>query len=59
MKYRMGTVEDKERLTKLRLAFLETNFGTLNEEDVVKMQKALPEYFEQHLGKDMHVYVAE
>lgn len=41
MKYRMGTVEDKESLTKLRLAFLETDFGTLNEVDVVKMQQTL------------------
>lgn len=59
MKYRMGTVEDKESLTKLRLAFLETDFGTLNEGDVVKMQQTLPAYFEQHLGKDLLIYVAE
>ncbi len=47
-----------EELAKLRIAYLQEDFGTISESDLQSMKEALPQYFRRHLNQDLMVYVA-
>ena len=47
-----------EELVKMRIAYLQEDFGSLSEHDLQCMEEALPEYFKNHLNRDLLVYIA-
>ncbi|MBP3616858.1 MAG: GNAT family N-acetyltransferase [Lachnospiraceae bacterium] len=47
-----------EELTKLRIAYLQEDFGNISEQDLHCMEETLPQYFKNHLNRDLFVYVA-
>ena len=47
-----------DSLVELRLAYLQEDLGTISEQDMQCLQKALPQYFRNHLNRDLFVYVA-
>ena len=50
-------MEDIEVLVKMRLDFLIEDNGSLNERDLITIQRELPDYFRTHMGKDLYVYI--
>jgi len=48
-----------EELVKLRIAYLQEDFGSLSEHDLQCMEEALPEYFKSHLNRELMVFVAK
>ena len=48
-----------EELTKLRIAYLQEDFGNIAEQDLQCMEEALPQYFKNHLNRDLTVLVAK
>ncbi len=49
---------DINRLTELRIAYLREDMGKLSEDDINKLKKGLPNYFERNLNNDLIAYVA-
>ena len=47
--------EDIETLTELRIAYLQEDFGWLENFNIIKY--SLPEYFNSHLNRDLFCYV--
>lgn len=47
-----------DSLVELRLAYLQEDLGTISEPDMQCLQKALSQYFRNHLNRDLFVYVA-
>ena len=58
MLYEKATTKDIPILTDLRIAYLQEDLGVIAENDLQKLQTALPGYYEKHLNKDLMVYVA-
>ncbi len=58
MIYEKATAKDIPILTDLRIAYLQEDLGVIAENDLQKLQTALPGYYEKHLNKDLMVYVA-
>ena len=58
MEYRKAELDDINGLIDIRLSYLEADQGKLKEEDVKKLKEYLPEYYEEHLGKDLISYIA-
>ncbi len=48
-----------EELTKLRIAYLQEDFGNIEEQDLHCMKETLPQYFKNHLNRDLVVFVAK
>ncbi|HWT75204.1 MAG TPA: GNAT family N-acetyltransferase [Mobilitalea sp.] len=57
MDIRKALIEDVGELVKIRLAYLEEDFE-LTEEQNSAIRAQLPEYFVNHIGKDLNAYVA-
>lgn len=55
---RKADLKDIDNLVKIRLAYLEEDFG-LSMEQLSKLKEQLPEYFKNHIGKDFSAYIAE
>lgn len=47
-----------EELVKLRIAYLQEDFGSISERDLQCMEETLPQYFKNHLNRDLFVYIA-
>ena len=58
MIYEKATTKDIPVLTDLRIVYLREDLGAITEDDLQKLQTALPGYYEKHLNKDLIVYVA-
>lgn len=58
MIYEKATIKDIPVLTDLRIVYLREDLGAIMEDDLQKLQTALPGYYEKHLNKDLIVYVA-
>ena len=48
-----------EELVKLRIAYLQEDFGNIEEQDLHCMKETLPQYFKNHLNRDLVVFVAK
>lgn len=48
-----------DELVKLRLAYLQEDLGAISEQDMQCLQAALPQYFRNHLNRDLLVYIAK
>lgn len=46
-------------LAELRIAYLQEDLGTISEPDMQCLQTALPQYFKNHLNRDLKVYLAK
>ena len=51
-------LKDIDRLVQFRLAYLQEDFGHLDEKDVSAIQNQLPGYLQSHLNKDLFVYLS-
>ena len=58
MKYEKATESDIQDLTQIRIDFLTEDYGSLSEDQIQKMRTFLPEYYANHLNKDLIVYTA-
>lgn len=58
METAMATKDDIEALTQMRLRYLREDGGPLSPSDEAEIARALPGYFEEHLGKDLFAYTA-
>ena len=50
--------EDISELTRLRIAYIKDDFGSISEDDQHAMEEQLPGYFVRKLGKDLIAFVA-
>lgn len=48
-----------EELVKLRIAYLQEDFENIAEQDLQCMKETLPQYFKNHLNRDLVVFVAK
>ena len=58
MKFDKAALNDIEKLTELRIAYLEEDGGKMEEEILLSIRHDLPDYFKRHLNHDLIVYVA-
>lgn len=59
MELRLATTKDLETLTRLRLAYLRTDYAALSSQQEQQIAAQLEEYFPGHLGRDCFIYLAE
>ena len=59
MMFEKATKDDLSKLTALRIAYLQEDFGGISQENLDLLQAALPSYYEKHLNRDLFVYVAK
>lgn len=59
MNIRKATSVDVDELVKIRIAYLKEDYGTLSSEQVDTLKKKLPEYYNNHIQRDMIAYIAE
>lgn len=59
MNYSKATKKDIEELIKLRLAYLNTDYNGLSKDMELAIEKKLSNYYLEHLGKSLHIYVAK
>lgn len=50
--------DDIDELVRLRLAYMEEDFGSVSERDETLMRRNLPDYFRRKLGKELIAFVA-
>lgn len=59
MNIRKATSVDVDELVKIRIAYLKEDYGTLSSEQADILKKKLPEYYNNHIQRDMIAYIAE
>ncbi|MBR3901005.1 MAG: GNAT family N-acetyltransferase [Ruminococcus sp.] len=59
MIYRMADKNDIDELVRMRIAYINEDYEEISEEQILQIQKALPNYFENHTGVDFFAFVAE
>ncbi len=57
MKIEYATARDIEKLTELRLSYLYADFGELGDDMISAARRVLPEYFKNHLNRDIFCYL--
>ena len=58
MTFDRATKGDIPQLIRLRLAYMEDDFGSIPEKEKSCIEKQLPDYFERKLGKELFAFVA-
>lgn len=58
IKTEKATIDDIDALVQLRLDYLTEDYGSLTDDQIIKIRSSLPDYYKNHLNKDLHVYVA-
>ncbi|MDE7340377.1 MAG: GNAT family N-acetyltransferase [Lachnospiraceae bacterium] len=53
-----ATINDIDALVQMRLDYLTEDYGSLTDEQIIKIKSSLPDYYRKHLNKDLLVYVA-
>ncbi|WP_343209860.1 GNAT family N-acetyltransferase [Anaerolentibacter hominis] len=56
---KMAEKNQSSQLADMRLAYLNDDFGGLTEEQTTAIRAQLPDYFEEHIGKEFFPFVAE
>lgn len=59
MNFMIADHVDIQELTRMRIAYIRDEQGSISEQDEQIMLKQLPEYFEKHLGKDLFAFAAK
>ncbi len=57
MKVEKAGIEDIDPLVELRLEYLIEDNGSIDKNDTEKIREALPDYYRNHLNKDLYAYV--
>ena len=57
MKVENAEIEDVDILTELRIAYLKEDLGKLDEEDIKKIRRDLPDYFRRNLNENIFCYL--
>lgn len=52
-----ATTADIDLLTELRLAYLKEDIGKLNDDDIMKIRRDLPDYFKRNLNQNIFCYL--
>lgn len=50
-------IADIDLLTELRIAYLKEDYGKLDEEDISKIRRDLPDYFKKNLNENIFCYL--
>lgn len=50
-------IADVDLLTELRIAYLKEDYGKLDEEDIRKIRRDLPDYFKKNLNENIFCYL--
>ena len=50
-------IADIDLLTELRIAYLKEDYGKLDEEDIRKIRRDLPDYFKKNLNENIFCYL--
>lgn len=50
-------IGDIDSLTDLRIAYLNEDYGKLEEEDILKIRRDLPDYFKKNLNENIFCYL--
>ena len=50
-------LSDIDELVRLRIDYLTEDYGSLTDIQIEKIRNQLPEYFKNHLNKDLFVYI--
>lgn len=58
MDFRKAVIKDIPQLVEMRLGYLKEDHGSLTEEEITKISDSLLVYYQNHLGKDMNIYLA-
>jgi len=58
MEVERANAADVDELVELRVAYLTEDHGALDEGDEAAIRGGLPGYYDAHLGRDLHAYVA-
>ena len=58
MEFRRANTNDIESLVNMRIAYLKDDYGTLSEEQIIRLKEQLPIYFNSHVDKDLKAYIA-
>lgn len=56
---RKATSNDIKELINIRIDYLKEDYGNLTSEQIDKLKKQLPEYYSNHIERDMIDYIAE
>ena len=59
MVIRKATNIDLDELIKIRIAYLKEDYGNISPQQIIGLRKQLPEYYINHIEKDMIAYIAE
>jgi GNAT superfamily N-acetyltransferase len=59
MEVEQANAADVDELVELRVAYLTEDNGALDAGDEATIRVGLPGYYEAHLGRDLHAYVAK
>ena len=59
MVIRKATNIDLDELIKIRIAYLKEDYGNISPQQIIGLKKQLPEYYINHIEKDMIAYIAE
>lgn len=59
MVIRKATNIDLYELIKIRIAYLKEDYGNISPQQIIGLRKQLPEYYINHIEKDMIAYIAE
>jgi len=59
MNIRKATSIGMKEIVRIRIAYLNEDYGNLSSEQIANLKKQLPEYFIKHIEKDMIAYIAE
>ena len=54
----LANKSDIPELVRLRIAYIEEDFGSVSEEGRRAMEEQLPDYFERRLGRELNIFVA-
>lgn len=57
MIFEKATSQDSKQLTKLRVAYLMEDYGSLNEKELTVIERDLPDYFNKNLNKHIFAYI--
>lgn len=55
---RKGTTDDIDELVRMRMAYIEADFGELESGEYTQIHNSLPDYFRRHLNKNLFAYIA-
>lgn len=58
MEYRQARQADIKTLINMRMAYLQEDYSVIIEEERAQLNNQLPNYFKQHLNKDLKAYIA-